>query len=132
MTPRELMDALCDCRSEWAGRREAIHEDALYYVSIAEFGHELFTALVEGEAGEWASRAFEVIERAFDSEETATLLVTGMFEPMQNDSYRRGPDDLVESRLGPRALRAWANLIEGWTGAGIRTVAQWRAKASSD
>lgn len=97
----------------------------LPYVAITESGEKLFRALL---AGQEVNHFFAVIERVFQEgdEETQNLCVVGLFEYLQNKNYREGDPDLVERHLGPLSLCAWSKLIEGWTGPGVRTIAQWR------
>lgn len=128
MTPREFMDQLCLCRTRWTARRDAIHASGVYYVDVAALGHELMRAVQSGCKHPWVFRCFDVIENGLCDGDDATknLIVVGLFEAIQGDAYRHGPHDLIESKLGPRSLDAWAALIEGWTGKGIRTVEHWR------
>ncbi|MFN8608071.1 MAG: hypothetical protein U0931_11110 [Vulcanimicrobiota bacterium] len=74
-----------------------------------------------------------MVERVFHEgdDEAKTLCVVGLFESLQNQNYREGSADLVESQLGPLSMLAWSDLIEGWSGPGIRTVAQWRSRDST-
>lgn len=129
MDERELIDALCGVRPEWAARREAIHEAELYYVDSASLGRDLIDAVLEGRDAPWMRRAFEVIEAALGrgSPGARNLVVTGLFEAMQGPAYRRAdPPDLVDAWLGAASRKAWADLIEGWTGEGVRSIEAWR------
>ncbi|WP_224243219.1 DUF7674 family protein [Hyalangium gracile] len=129
-TSRDFIDALIDCRLKWRARRGRIHAEHLYYVAIADLGRELFAALLGGCKAPWTEHVFQVIEQVFEKgdAEAQNLCVVGLFESLQGQSHGQGPADLIERRLGPRALAAWGDLIEGWTGQGIRSVQQWRAK----
>lgn len=132
MTEREFIDALCDLRPEWSDRREEIHTSSIYYVDGANLGCELAEAVVACRDEPWMRAAFDVIERALivGSEGTKTLVVVGLFEAMQSFVYENAnPADQLDSWLGPQSREAWANLIEGWTGEGVRTIAAWRLKA---
>lgn len=131
MTERELMDALCDLRPEWDALRAEIHEERIYYVHGGRLAHELAEAVLGGGSEPWIGATFSLIERAFEvgTPETTNLVVVGLFEAMQNLAYSHAaPGDVVERHLGPRSRRAWGDLIEGWTGTGIRTIAAWRAR----
>jgi hypothetical protein len=122
------MILLCRTRRRWRRRLPEILRDELFYVSIASLGHELVQAVIRGDAGP-ARRAFGVIERclAAGNADTTNLMVVGLFEAMQNDAHARlEPPDALDDWLGPRSRGAWADLIEGWTGKGIRTIEQWR------
>jgi len=126
---QDLVDALCDLRPEWSARREAIHRAGLYYVDSAHLGRELIEAVLDRRDAPWVRRAFEILEQALERGSAATrnLVVVGLFEAMQGPAYRRAdPPDLAEAWLGPASRAAWADLIEGWTGAGIRSIEAWR------
>src|SRR5262245_9543580 len=129
-TSRDLMDALIDCRWKWRARRERFHSEGLYYMGIADLGRELFSVLLCGCKAPWTDQVFQVIEQVFEKgdAEAPNLWVVGLFESLQGQSHGQGAPDLIERRLGPRSLAAWSDLIEGWTGQGIRTVQQWRDK----
>jgi hypothetical protein len=129
VTERELIDQLCDLRPTWAELREQIHEERAYFEYGTDFGRELVGAILAGEDLPWMRGACAVIERAIEhgNEATKGLVVTGMFESMQNRVYAKAnPPDLMDDWLGPHARMAWADLIEGWTGQGVRTVEAWR------
>jgi hypothetical protein len=129
VTPTEVIAALASCRSEWQRELPRIAEDQLFYLDVATFGRDAFRALLEGRDEPWIAELFGVVERALieGDENARELIVVGMFEAMQNANHAQGPDDLIEARLGPRSGTAWGDLIEGWTGPGVRTVAAWRA-----
>ena len=131
MTPPQLIDQLAVCQHQWAKRLPQIHAptNRTYYITIAEFGYHLFATLLNNPSHSWLDRFFRTIEHALQNgdEQTKNLVVVGLFESLQGKNYLEGPDDLIESRLLPYSLQAWSDLIEGWTGPGIRTVAQWRA-----
>ncbi len=129
VTERELIDQLCDLRPEWTERRAEIHEGQIYYVDGADLGRELVEAVISGVNEPWVRAGFAVIERALTTgtELTKNLVVVGLFEAMQGPAYHHAePPDLVDGWLGPLSLAAWADLIEGWTGEGIRSVAAWK------
>jgi hypothetical protein len=131
MTERELMDALCDLRPEWDARRAEIHEQPIYYVHGGSLAGELAEAVLAGSSEPWARAAFSLIERAFEvgTPGTSNLVVVGLFEAMQNVAHAHAaPGDVIEDLLGPLSRRAWGDLIEGWTGSGIRTIAAWRER----
>ena len=127
-TSRDVIEAIVLCRAKWRAELPAIHEEALYYVSIARLGHQLCAAVLGGCRKPWVGEVFAAIERGLErgDSEAKNLLVVGLFESMQGDSYRHGPPDLFERLLGPLGRAAWADLIEGWTGEGVRTVEHWR------
>lgn len=128
LTPAEAVELLCRATPRWRRRLPGIVEDGLPYPAIAELGHELISMVLAGRARP-VRRLFQAIERCLvDGDPDArNLLLAGMFEAMQNDAYARmDPPDELNRWLGPVSLQAWADLIEGWTGAGIRTIEHWR------
>lgn len=120
MTSREFLSELLSAADHQT-------EEDLPYIAVTEPGDKVFRALL---AGHSADPFFAVVERVFaeGDAEAQNLCVVGLFESLQGRNYREGDADLVERHLGPLSQAAWADLIEGWTGAGYRTVAQWRAK----
>ncbi len=129
LTERDLIDALCELRPEWTERRAAIHEAHIYYADGAELGRELVEAVLARRDEPWMRAAFAVLERALDvgTKGTANLVVVGLFEAMQNPVYERAiPSNIMDRWLGPLSQMAWEDLIEGWTGKGIKTIAAWR------
>ena len=129
MTNMRLMDLLLDCFPEGPKERERIHRQSTYYVAIAELGYELFSTLNENPDSAWCSQFLDILERALQAgdAETRNLIAVGLFESLQSQSYRQGPPELLESRMGPLSLAVWSDLMEGWCGSGIRSVASWRA-----
>ncbi len=127
-TSRDVMEMIATRRPRWRRELAAIHAEGLYYVSIATLGHELCAAVLGGCRKPWVTDVFAMIERGFEfgDTEATNLLVVGLFESMQGDAYHRGPPDLFERMLGPLSHQAWADLIEGWTGKGVRSVESWR------
>lgn len=129
MTEREFIDALCDVRPEWDGRRMQVHDNEIYYVDGAHLGSELAMCVFAGRDEPWMTQAFAVIERALvvGTEPTRNLVVVGLFEAMQARAYRAAdPPDVLDAWLGPASRNAWALLIEGWTGRGVRTIEAWQ------
>lgn len=128
MTPTQLMDRLLDCHPNGDEKRERIHAQGTYYVHIAELGYDLFDTMLQAPTTTWCQEFLGAVEEGLrnSSHDTYNLIVAGLFESLQSQSYRLGPADLLESRLGPRSLQVWANLMEGWSGPGIRSVAAWR------
>ena len=129
MDERDLIDALCDARPAWGAHRDQIHEAEIYYVDGARLGRELIEEVLAGRDAPWMRRAFEVIEAALvrGSPATRNLIVVGLFEAMQGPAYRHAdPPDLIDAWLGVASQAAWADLIEGWTGAGVRSIEAWR------
>jgi len=124
------MDRLLDCVSADPEARERVHRQHIYYVSIAELGYDVFSTLLECADADWCLRFLATIERGLveGDGETRNLVAAGLFESLQSQSYRIGPADLLESRLGPRSLEVWCDLMEGWSGPGIRSVAAWRLR----
>ncbi len=101
------------------------------YVGIAELGRRHFAAFQSGCPAHWVSRVFAATEHilAHGDEPAQNLVVVGLFEAVQGLAYHAGPlGDRYEATLGPHAQKAWATLIEGWTGPGIRDLCAWRAK----
>ena len=104
----------------------------LDYPGIAELGHRHFAAFQSGCPAPWVQGVFDAIEHvlAHGDDPAQNLVVVGLFEAVQGDAYAAVPaGDAYEARLGPASRRAWADLIEGWTGSGIRDLAAWRKKA---
>lgn len=104
----------------------------LNYPGIAELGREHFAAFQSGCQAPWVAEVFAVIEHVlqFGDAEAQNLVVVGLFEAVQGKAYHAGSSgDRYEARLGPYSRAAWADLIEGWTGKGIRDLAAWRGKA---
>lgn len=119
------MAQLAACRRAW---RDARDRD-LPYVQIASWGHDLTLAVGSGCSDPWVHEVFRVIEAAMVSgdPETKNLVVVGMFEAMQGDAYRTFvPPDRLDEWLLPASLAAWRDLIEGWTGKGIRSIEHWK------
>lgn len=113
--------------------RERAKGSWLDYVGIAALGHRHFASFQKGCQASWVQGVFDAAEHVLAHGDAAAknLVVVGLFEAVQGDAYRAGPaGDRYEARLGPRSLQAWAALIEGWTGAGIRDLAAWRRKRS--
>ncbi len=112
-------------------RRERAADRWLDYVGIAELGHRHFAAFASGCRAPWIQGVFEAMEHVLTCGDASAqnLVVVGLFEAVQGDAYRAGAvGERYESALPPRARRAWADLIEGWTGPGIRDLAAWRSK----
>lgn len=113
--------------------RERADGSWLDYVGIAAMGHRHFAAFEHGCQAPWVQGVFDAAEHvlAHGDEAAKNLVVVGLFEAVQGDAYRAGPaGDRYEARLGLSSLQAWADLIEGWTGTGIRDLAAWRRKGS--
>ena len=111
--------------------REQQADTWLDYVGIAELGHRHFAAFASGCPAPWVQGVFDAIEHVLTVGDDAAqnLVVVGLFEAVQGDAYRTIPaGDRYEARLGPNSQKAWADLIEGWTGQGIRTLSTWRTK----
>ena len=127
-TPRDLMTALVALHPRWRARAAEILAGTSDYFSIAEMGREVFAAQLEGSDEPFVEAFYRVVEEGMTlgDGETGNLLGAGLFESMQGSNYHRGPHDLVERRLGPRSRKSWEDLIEGWTGGGVRTVEAWR------
>ena len=75
-------------------------------------------------------QVFDVFEIFLDndpSQEIKSLIGAGFIEAMQNDVYSWKPDpDYFSQFMGKRFLKMWGDIIEGFSGQGIRTVADWR------
>ena len=128
MSPRELFVALCALRPEWQGEVEAILADRLFYPALADLGRRAFEAQLEGTRAPWIDAFYAVVERGLreGDDETKNLIVVGLFESLQGQGYHRGEADLIERRLGASSLQAWGDLLQGWTGGEVRTLAAWR------
>lgn len=109
--------------------RERASETWLDYPGIAELGRRHFGAFASGCRAPWVHRVFAATEHVLThgDEPAQNLVVVGLFEAVQGLAYHAGSTgDRYEAALGPHARQAWATLIEGWTGAGIRDLAAWR------
>jgi hypothetical protein len=128
LSPAEAMTLLCRAWPRWRRKSPRILEEALFYNAIAELGAELMDAAIAGKS-DAVERALQAVERCLieGDAEARNLVVVGMFEAMQNIAHARlEPPDALDRWLGPVSREKWADLIEGWTGAGIRTIAHWR------
>lgn len=128
MTPRDLLSAMCALRPDWLAERDAILGDELFYPAIADLGRPVFAAQLAGEDAKWIDAFYAIVERAMrdGDPDTQNLVVVGLFESLQGQSYHDGAPDLVERRLGATSRRAWEELMQGWTGGDVRTVEAWR------
>jgi hypothetical protein len=129
LSPREWMSRLCGCSNRWQARREAVLSADLFYVDVCEFGRDLIDNVVSNKNPDETRRGFACIEVGLKSGDTLTqnLIVVGLFESMQGGVYRRlDPPDGLDEFLGPQSLVAWRDLIEGWTGEGIRSIEHWK------
>lgn len=114
-------------------RQERAADRWLDYVGIAELGHRHFAAFANGCRAPWVQGVFDAMEHVltFGDASAQNLVVVGLFEAVQGDAYRAGEiGDRYESALSVRSRRAWQDLIEGWTGTGIRDLAAWRKKGT--
>src|SRR5262249_20197068 len=85
---RDVMDAIGLCRGRWIAELPGVHEEALYYVSIARLGRELCRAVLGGCRKPWVGEVFAAIERGLErgDREAQNLIVVGLFESMQGDA----------------------------------------------
>ncbi|UQA60196.1 hypothetical protein [Polyangium aurulentum] len=135
--PRGNADALAAFAARWPRFRDHLararaEQNWFDYPGIAEMGHDLFRAFACGCRAPWMGAMFEAIEHVLvhGDSEAQNLVVVGLFEAVQGAAYRAGAaGDAFEAALLPRSRDAWADLIEGWTGAGIRNLAAWRQHA---
>jgi hypothetical protein len=119
-------------RSHLARERE--HDTWLDYPGIAELGHRHFAAFASGCRAPFVQGVFDAIEHVLThgDDGAQNLVVVGLFEAVQGAAYRaEAAGDRYEARLEKNSRQAWAELIEGWTGAGIRDLAAWRQKGRS-
>lgn len=115
-------------------RRERQADSWSDYPGIAALGREHFAAFANGCHAPWIAAVFTAIEQILcDGDHDAqNLIVVGLFEAVQGVAYRAGiVGNAYEAALLPRSRKAWADLIEGWTGAGIRDLNAWRQLAPS-
>ncbi len=118
---------ICNLYPDWKKKYE--QPDRLNYFLIAEIGRELLNDLIENKSSVRIKKVFEKIEDLLTNAtfEVSSLIGAGMFESMQNDAYERlNPPDLLNQFMGPIALSHWEDIIEGWTGTGIRSIADWK------
>ena len=138
-TPRGHAGALACFAACWPRfrtylARQQTRDEWLDYPGIAELGHRHFAAFQQGCRAPWVQGVFDAIEHVLThgDDPAQNLVVVGLFEAVQGDAYAAVPaGDAYEARLGPASRRAWADLIEGWTGSGIRDLAAWRKKADT-
>jgi hypothetical protein len=134
--PQGTRGALDCFASRWPRFRRTLAQarkaDAwLDYPGIADLGRAHFLAFQSGCQAPWVASVFAVIEHvlACGDGDAKNLVVVGLFEAVQGLAYHAGPTgDRYEAMLGPSARAAWADLIEGWTGEGVRDLAAWRSK----
>jgi hypothetical protein len=132
--PRGNDDALATFAACWPRfrahlARERAAEEWIDYTGIADMGNNFFRAFACGCRAPWVGAMFEAIEHVLvhGDDEAQNLVVVGLFEAVQGTAYRAGEaGDAFEAALLPRSREAWADLIEGWTGAGIRNLTAWR------
>ncbi|MDC0747401.1 hypothetical protein POL67_39085 [Polyangium sp. rjm3] len=89
-------------------------------------------AFTSGCKAPWVQDVFDAMEHVLvhGDGEARNLVVVGLMEAVQAWAYPAGEaGNRYEAKLGPHAANAWADLIEGWTGDGIRTLDAWRRKA---
>lgn len=135
--PEGPMGALDCFAARWPRFRSHLQRERscgrwLDYVGIAELGHRHFAAFASGCRQPFVQGVFDAIEHVltFGDDAAQNLVVVGLFEAVQNDAYRAGAvGDAYEAALQTHSRAAWANLIEGWTGPGIRDLSAWRSKA---
>ncbi|KYF97338.1 hypothetical protein BE17_44520 [Sorangium cellulosum] len=108
---------------------ERKHESWFDYPGIADMGRRHFHAFASGCKAPWVQAVFDAIEHVLVHGDDAAqnLVAVGLMEAVQGQAYRAGrAGNRYEAKLGPHAAKAWADLIEGWTGEGIRTLDAWR------
>lgn len=135
--PRGADGALACFAARWPRFRRKLAQERkadawLNHPGIAELGCEHFFAFRSGCQAPWVREVFAVIEHVlrFGDADAQNLVVVGLFESVQGKAYHAGAcGDRYESTLGPYSRAAWADLIEGWTGQGVRDLAAWRKKA---
>lgn len=133
--PHGAVGALAVFAARWPRFRHTLRRSRqdgswLDYPGIAELGRHHFTAFRSGCRAPFVSAVFAAMEHVLTHGDGAAknLVVVGLFEAVQGSAYHAGRDgDAYEAALLPRSRDAWANLIEGWTGAGIRDLKAWRA-----
>ncbi|MDC3957566.1 hypothetical protein KEG38_27155 [Polyangium jinanense] len=111
---------------------ERKHESWLDYTGIADMGRRHFFAFTSGCKARWVEDVFDAMEHVLvhGDDEAKNLVVVGLMEAVQTCAYPAGrAGDRYEAALRPCAAKAWADLIEGWTGEEIRTLDAWRKKA---
>ncbi|MDI3285187.1 hypothetical protein [Polyangium sp. 15x6] len=113
---------------------EREHESWLDYPGIADMGRRHARAFTSGCKAPWVQDVFEAMEHVLvhGDGEAKNLVVVGLMEAVQAWAYPAGrAGDRYEAMLPPNAAKAWADLIEGWTGEGIRTLDAWRKKGTT-
>jgi len=134
--PQGARGALACFAAAWPQFRQKLEEDrkdeSWYdYPGIAEMGRGHAEEFANGNIAPWVQDVFDGIEHVLihGDEGAQNLVVVGLMEAVQGWAYQAGQaGDRYEAKLGPHSAKAWADLIEGWTGKGIRTLEAWRKK----
>lgn len=107
----------------------------LAYSSLAQLSQYLQYVHDEGhpQALAWLQRVLEVSEHHYvHHPDCRNLILVGLFESLQTGAYSNVAfSKSVDRFLGPQTAVAYADLIEGWTGSGVRTVEAWRCIISN-
>ncbi|WP_425440859.1 DUF7674 family protein [Polyangium sorediatum] len=135
--PQGARGALACFAAVWPRFRQRLvserkHESWFDYPGIADMGRTHAYACTSGCNAPWVQGVFDAMEHVLvhGDGEAQNLVVVGLMEAVQGWAYRAGEaGNRYEAKLGPHAAKAWADLIEGWTGDGIRTLDAWRRKA---
>ncbi|MDI1482962.1 hypothetical protein QHF84_40440 [Polyangium sp. y55x31] len=135
--PQGARGAIACFAAVWPRFRERLeserrHESWLDYTGIADMGRRHMYAFTSGCKAPWVQDVFDAMEHVLvhGDDEARNLVVVGLMEAVQTWAYRAGEaGNRYEAKLGPHSAKAWADLIEGWTGEGIRTLDAWRSKA---
>jgi len=122
----ELVRALIELRPEWIARREHIEQAMLFDGCNPNVGTDLAHAVFAGQTDAWIAAAFELIERALQSNPEHQL-VDDLIEWMQDIALREAePPDVLDAAMGPLLKRAWTDKIGQCTGGKAHSIADWR------
>lgn len=129
MTTTEVLQRIVNHLPEWQSSLEK--ESSMGYLIIAEIGREMMHNLIEDKNLELVKVVFQTVEEILEENsgniEVTSLIGAGMFEAIQNNFYdTKARPDLMREFLPPKSLKFWEDIIEGWTGHGIRTIEDWR------
>ncbi len=131
MTNEEIMEIICAHNPDW--EKAWKKSDFLNYGTIAEIGAELIEDVAKGKNLDRVKAVFEDIEQmlskltGYENIEGRSLIGAGMFEAMQNHGlfmFKPKQMDAMDEFFGPVTLKSWQDLIEDWSGKGIRTMYQ--------
>lgn len=129
---QEIVNKLCAPSLSWQKKyAENVYEKA--YINAANLGHEIVYFASNGHKNREIEAFFRIVEEILIENQTkqdieiSSFIGAGLFEAMQSAAYSKlHPPDLLNRFMGEHSLKLWGDIIEGWTGTGIRTIDQWK------